>query len=90
MKRIHETFTDEEFELLKKRKGKRSWHDWIMKFGLESKLRTEQEIREELKRIETHRLRYTSDLPEIDSWREALLWVLAQHDTVPEMGVMEA
>lgn len=30
MKTLNETFTDEEFELLKKVKGKRSWHDFIM------------------------------------------------------------
>jgi len=30
MKSIYETFTDEEFLKLKKRKGKLSWHDFIL------------------------------------------------------------
>jgi hypothetical protein len=30
MKRINETFEDAEHEALKKAKGKRSWHDFIM------------------------------------------------------------
>ena len=30
MKTINETFTDEEFERLKKAKGDKSWHDFIL------------------------------------------------------------
>ena len=30
MKHLRETFTDEEWEELKKNKGKRSWHQYIM------------------------------------------------------------
>lgn len=30
MKTINETFTDEEFETLKVRKGKRTWHQFIL------------------------------------------------------------
>jgi len=30
MKKISETFTDEEFDLLKKAKGAKTWHDFIM------------------------------------------------------------
>ena len=29
MKVLNETFTDDEFEKLKKAKGKKSWHDFI-------------------------------------------------------------
>jgi len=31
VKNINVTFNDDEFEKLKKRKGKLSWHDYIMK-----------------------------------------------------------
>ena len=31
MKSINETFTDEEFELLLKRKGDTTWHDFILR-----------------------------------------------------------
>ncbi|MBA7689111.1 hypothetical protein ES703_97606 [subsurface metagenome] len=30
MKRINETFTDAEFELLKRAKDKKNWHNFIM------------------------------------------------------------
>jgi hypothetical protein len=30
MKTINESFTDEEFRLLLKRKGRRTWHQFIM------------------------------------------------------------
>jgi hypothetical protein len=30
MKHLRETFTDEEFEILKKAKGSLSWHEFIM------------------------------------------------------------
>jgi len=30
MKQIRETFTDEEFERLKKAKGTQTWHDFIL------------------------------------------------------------
>jgi len=30
LKRIAEVFTEEEFELLKKKKGTMNWHDFIM------------------------------------------------------------
>ena len=30
MRRIHETFTDEEFLKLQVMKGKKTWHDFIM------------------------------------------------------------
>jgi len=30
MKKINETFTDEEFERLKKAKGTMTWHDFIL------------------------------------------------------------
>jgi hypothetical protein len=30
MKKINEVFEDEEFELLKKKKGNKTWHDFIM------------------------------------------------------------
>lgn len=30
MKTVHETFTDEEHEILKIQKGKRTWHNFIM------------------------------------------------------------
>ena len=33
MKTINETFTDEEFKILTKKKGSRSWHDFIMSKG---------------------------------------------------------
>jgi len=33
MKQIRETFTDEEFERLKKAKGKLTWHDFIMQLA---------------------------------------------------------
>jgi predicted CopG family antitoxin len=36
MKTINESFTDEEFERLKRKKGKRSWHDFIMSLALEA------------------------------------------------------
>ena len=31
MKTLNETFTDEEFERLQRKKGDISWHDFIMK-----------------------------------------------------------
>ena len=37
MKTINETFTDEEFRKLKKKKGKLSWHDFILKLTEEKK-----------------------------------------------------
>lgn len=33
MKKISETFTDEEFEGLKKKKGDKNWHDFIMELA---------------------------------------------------------
>jgi len=30
MKTINETFSDEEFEMLRKKKGDLSWHDFIL------------------------------------------------------------
>jgi len=33
MKRVSETFTDEEFARLKKAKGEKSWHDFIMELA---------------------------------------------------------
>jgi predicted CopG family antitoxin len=30
MKKIQATVTDEEYEVLKKKKGSRNWHDFIM------------------------------------------------------------
>ena len=35
MKKINETFTDEEFERLKKAKGKKTWHDFILNLAEE-------------------------------------------------------
>ena len=37
MKTINETFTDEEIRKLKKKKGKLSWHDFILKLIEEKK-----------------------------------------------------
>jgi hypothetical protein len=39
MKTINETFTDEEFEILLKRKGKKSWHDFILGKKLKPKVK---------------------------------------------------
>lgn len=33
MRRVNEVFTDEEFEHLKKAKGSKSWHDFIMELA---------------------------------------------------------
>lgn len=35
MKKISETFTEEEFTRLKKAKGKQSWHDFILELRKE-------------------------------------------------------
>jgi len=34
MKHLRETFTDEEFQLLLKAKGKKNWHDFIMTLSI--------------------------------------------------------
>lgn len=36
MKTINETFTDDEYEALKERKGSKSWHDFILSLCDES------------------------------------------------------
>lgn len=33
MKNINATFLDEEFERLKRKKGKKNWHDFILSFA---------------------------------------------------------
>ena len=43
MKRISETFTNEEFENLKKAKRKKSWHDFIMELAEKPKSRGEKD-----------------------------------------------
>lgn len=44
MRTINETFTDEEFEFLSKKKGDMSWHDYIL-FLVEFWRRHREEVR---------------------------------------------
>ena len=37
MKRINETFTEEEFKLLLEAKGKKTWHEFIMELAKDGK-----------------------------------------------------
>ena len=39
MKRINETFTDAEFQRLKKAKGKKNWHDFILELANKERLK---------------------------------------------------